>query len=44
MSDPSFYQQTGDEIAGARVRLEVLEQEIEIACLRWEELESLNGN
>ena len=44
MSDPSFYQQTGDEIAGAKVRLEVLEQEIEIACLRWEELESLNGN
>ncbi len=44
MSDPSFYQQTGDEIAGAKVRLEVLEQEIETACLRWEELESLNGN
>jgi len=44
LSDPLFYQQAGDEIAGAKTRLEVLEQEIEAACLRWEELESLNGN
>ncbi len=44
MSDPSFYQQAGDEIASAKARLEALEQEIETACLRWEELESLNGN
>ncbi|MFH0996177.1 MAG: ATP-binding cassette domain-containing protein [Pseudomonadota bacterium] len=44
MSDPSFYQQAGDLIAGAKARLEVLEQQIETICLRWEELESLNGN
>jgi len=44
MSDPSFYQQAGDEIASSKARLEALEQEIETACLRWEELESLNGN
>jgi len=44
LSDPSFYQQAGDEIARARARLEVLEQEIETANRRWEELESLNGN
>ena len=44
MSDPSFYQQAGDEIARAKARLEALEQEIDTASLRWEELESLNGN
>jgi ABC transport system ATP-binding/permease protein len=44
MSDPLFYQQAGDEIARAKARLEALEQEIETASLRWEELESLNGN
>ena len=44
LSDPLFYQQAGDEISGAQARLEALEQEIEAACLRWEELESLNGN
>lgn len=44
MSDPSFYQQAGEEIARARARLAAIEQEIEIACTRWEELESQNGN
>jgi ABC transport system ATP-binding/permease protein len=44
MSDPMFYQQAGEEIVKARSRLEALEQEIETASLRWEELESLNGN
>jgi ATP-binding cassette subfamily F protein uup len=44
MSDPLFYQQAGDEIVKARARLEALEKEIETASLRWEELESLNGN
>jgi ABC transport system ATP-binding/permease protein len=44
MSDPLFYQQAGDEIVKARARLEALELEIETASLRWEELESLNGN
>jgi ATP-binding cassette subfamily F protein uup len=44
MSDPLFYQQAGDEIVKARARLEALEKEIETASLRWEKLESLNGN
>jgi ATP-binding cassette subfamily F protein uup len=44
MADPSFYQKAGDEIASAKARLEALEREIETACLRWEELEALNGN
>lgn len=44
MSDPSFYQQAGEKIAGAKARLDALEKEIETACMRWEELESQNGN
>ncbi len=44
MSDPSFYQQAGEKIAGAKARLEALEREIETVCMRWEVLESQNGN
>jgi ATP-binding cassette subfamily F protein uup len=44
MSDPSFYQQAGERIAAAKARLAVLEREIEVAGMRWEELETLNGN
>ena len=45
MSDPLFYQQqAGDEIARTQARLEGIDREIEAACLRWEELEALNGN
>jgi len=42
MSAPSFYQQTGDEIAEAKARLDILAQKIEAACQRWEYLEMLN--
>lgn len=42
MSDPSFYQQEGSEIAGAKSRLESLEQELDEAYRRWEALETLN--
>jgi ABC transport system ATP-binding/permease protein len=43
LSDPSFYQQAGTEIAGAKSRLEALEQELAAAYLRWETLEALKG-
>ena len=42
LSDPSFYQQGGAEIAGAKTRLESLERELDEAYQRWEALEALN--
>jgi ABC transport system ATP-binding/permease protein len=42
LSDPSFYRQAGAEIAGAKARLESLEQELDEAYQRWEALEALN--
>jgi len=42
MSDPSFYQKTGQEIADSKNTLANIEQELESAYKRWEELESLN--
>jgi ABC transport system ATP-binding/permease protein len=42
MADPSFYQRPGPEIAGAKVRLEAVGQELEEAYRRWEALEALN--
>ncbi len=44
MSDPSFYQKEGAEIARAKVRLESLEAELEEAYRRWEALEELNSS
>jgi ATP-binding cassette subfamily F protein uup len=44
LSDPAFYQQSGDMIAQAKARLEHLEREIAAVYLRWEELEALHGN
>jgi ATP-binding cassette subfamily F protein uup len=43
LSDPAFYQQTGAAIAGAKARLEGLEQELTDAYQRWEALEALHG-
>jgi ABC transport system ATP-binding/permease protein len=43
LSDPAFYQQGGSAIAGAKARLEALEQELAAAYQRWETLEALNG-
>ncbi|NMG01860.1 ATP-binding cassette domain-containing protein [Azoarcus taiwanensis] len=40
MGDPALYQQAPDEVAGIKARLEALEEEIETALVRWEELES----
>ena len=41
MSDPAFYQLTGDEIASARKRLSGMEDELQTSYRRWEELETL---
>jgi ABC transport system ATP-binding/permease protein len=43
MSDPAFYKTGGDLIATAKARQQALEQMLEDAYLRWEELESKNG-
>lgn len=40
VADPAFYQQDGAAIAEANKRLQELEQELEQAYARWEELES----
>jgi len=41
LADPEFYKSAGAEIVSINARLEELEQELERAFLRWEELESL---
>jgi len=41
MSDPAFYQLTGDEIASTRKRLSGMEDELQTSYQRWEELETL---
>jgi len=40
MSDPAFYQLSGDEIAGLRKQLSGMEGELQAAYQRWEKLES----
>ncbi|WP_341643725.1 ATP-binding cassette domain-containing protein [Thauera sp. SDU_THAU2] len=40
MADPALYQQAPQEVAQIKARLDALEAEIEVAMLRWEELES----
>jgi len=40
MSDPSFYQQTGSEIASARSRLKSIGTELDEAYQRWEVLDA----
>jgi ATP-binding cassette subfamily F protein uup len=38
MADPAYYKRTGAEIAGDKLRLESLEQELAAAYERWDEL------
>ncbi len=40
MADPALYQQAPQEVAQIKARLAALEDEIEAALLRWEELET----
>jgi ATP-binding cassette subfamily F protein uup len=39
MSDPAFYQKNGAEVAGAKARLQALEQQLEETYQRWEALD-----
>jgi ATP-binding cassette subfamily F protein uup len=41
MSDPAFYRQDAERITAVKQELENLEQELESAFARWENLESL---
>jgi ATP-binding cassette subfamily F protein uup len=43
LSDPEFYKSAGTEVVTINARLAVLEQELETAYLRWNELEGLRG-
>jgi ATP-binding cassette subfamily F protein uup len=43
LADPEFYKTAGGEVAAVNARLAALEQELEAAFLRWDELESLKG-
>ena len=40
MSDPALYKNSGDEVAGLQTRLDHVEQTLETAYARWEELEA----
>ncbi|MDD2852841.1 MAG: ATP-binding cassette domain-containing protein [Desulfuromonadaceae bacterium] len=43
LADPVFYKSAGGAVAGINVRLSELEQLLESAFLRWDELESVKG-
>ena len=42
LADPELYREGGDRIAPARIRVDTLQQELDEAYARWEELESLH--
>jgi len=42
LADPGFYRGGGDRIAPARIRVDTLQQELDEAYARWEELESIH--
>jgi ATP-binding cassette subfamily F protein uup len=43
LADPEFYKSAGSGVAAVNARLTELEQELEAAFLRWDELESLKN-
>ena len=43
LADPDFYKSAGGEVAVLNARLTVLEGELEVVFLRWDELESLKS-
>jgi len=43
LADPALYQQAGHQVADLKARAEAIEDELERALLRWEELESRAG-
>jgi len=44
LADPEYYRTAGAEVAQITERLKELENELEAAYLRWEELEEVGGN
>jgi ATP-binding cassette subfamily F protein uup len=44
LADPEYYRTAGAEVAQLTERLKELENELEAAYLRWEELEEVGGN
>jgi len=43
MVDPAFYREQGEAVVAATARLHKLEEELEVAYARWEELAALEG-
>jgi len=43
LADPDFYKNAGTEVAAVNARLAELEQQLEAAFLRWDELENMKG-
>ena len=43
LADPEFYRSAGGEVATVNARLAAIEEELEAAYLRWDELESLKN-
>jgi ATP-binding cassette subfamily F protein uup len=41
LGDPKFYKEAGEKISGAKARLDELEQALEQAYARWQELENI---
>jgi ATP-binding cassette subfamily F protein uup len=41
MADPEFYRKNGDQIAGAKARMEQIKKELDECYRRWEELEEI---
>ena len=44
LADPALYQESPEKIAELKQEAELLEQKLEIAFNRWEQLESLKNN
>ena len=38
MADPAFYRQSGEDVTAAQTRLEQIDNDLEQAYARWEEL------
>jgi len=43
LADPELYRGGGDRIAPAKIRVDTLQQELDEAYARWEELESIHN-
>ena len=41
MADPAFYRQSGEDVTAAQTRLEQIDNDLEQAYARWEELSEI---